>query len=88
MKGKCGNTPSILVFTTIFVKQPESFQISLCIAKHGKPLSDRDFIEMAILYVSKSLFHEFPNKVKIMQHVSEMPLSRNPVKDARPAHGE
>ncbi|MEE6512968.1 hypothetical protein FKM82_020363 [Ascaphus truei] len=58
-----------------------SFEISLCIAKHGKPLSDGDFIKTAMLAVSNSLFHDFPNKDKIKQRISEMPLSRNTVKD-------
>ncbi|XP_005409605.1 PREDICTED: general transcription factor II-I repeat domain-containing protein 2A-like [Chinchilla lanigera] len=58
-----------------------SFQISLCIAKHGKPFSDGDFIKMAMLAGSNSLFHDFPNKDKIMQRISEMPLSRNAIKD-------
>ncbi|XP_004873385.1 general transcription factor II-I repeat domain-containing protein 2A-like isoform X2 [Heterocephalus glaber] len=58
-----------------------SFQISLCIAKHGKPLSDGDFIKMAMLSGSDSLFHDFPNKDKIIQRISDMPLSRNTVKD-------
>ncbi|MEE6511708.1 hypothetical protein FKM82_018407 [Ascaphus truei] len=58
-----------------------SFEISLCIAKHGKPLSDGDFIKTAMLAVCNSLFHDFPNKDKIKQRISEMPLSRNTVKD-------
>ncbi|MEE6518924.1 hypothetical protein FKM82_030246 [Ascaphus truei] len=58
-----------------------SFEISLCIAKHGKPLSDGDFIKTAMLAVSNSLFHDFPNKDKIKQRISEMPLSRNTFKD-------
>ncbi|XP_012928620.1 protein FAM200A-like isoform X1 [Heterocephalus glaber] len=58
-----------------------SFQISLSIVKHGKPLSDGDFIKMAMLSGSNSLFHDFPNKDEIKQRISEMPLSRNTVKD-------
>ncbi|XP_026538860.1 general transcription factor II-I repeat domain-containing protein 2A-like [Notechis scutatus] len=58
-----------------------SFQISLCIAKHGKPLCDGDIIKTAMLSVSNSLFHDFPNKDKIIQRISEMPLSRSTVKD-------
>ncbi|KAM3848206.1 general transcription factor II-I repeat domain-containing protein 2A-like [Vipera latastei] len=58
-----------------------SFKISLCIAKHGKPLSDGDIIRTAMLSGSDSLFHDFPNKDKIIQRISEMPLSRNTVKD-------
>ena len=58
-----------------------SFQISLCIAKHGKPLSDGDFLKTAMLAGSNSLFNDFPNKDKIIQRLSEIPLSRNTVKD-------
>ncbi|KAM5138157.1 general transcription factor II-I repeat domain-containing protein 2A-like [Mantella aurantiaca] len=58
-----------------------SFQISLCIAKYGKSHSDRDVIKKAMLSASNSLFHDFQNKDKIIQRISEMPLSRNTVKD-------
>ncbi|XP_034277662.1 uncharacterized protein LOC117668096 isoform X2 [Pantherophis guttatus] len=58
-----------------------SFQISLCIAKHCKPLSDGDIIKTAMLSKCNSLFHDFPNRDKIIKRISEMPLSRNTVKD-------
>ncbi|XP_058026529.1 general transcription factor II-I repeat domain-containing protein 2-like [Ahaetulla prasina] len=58
-----------------------SFQISLCIAKHGKPLSDGDIIKTAMLSRCNSLFHDFPNRDKILKRISEVPLSRNTVKD-------
>ncbi|XP_070614862.1 general transcription factor II-I repeat domain-containing protein 2A-like [Erythrolamprus reginae] len=58
-----------------------SFQISPCLAKQGKPLSNEDIIEMAMLSGSNSLFHDFPNKDKIIQRISEVSLSRNDVKD-------
>ena len=58
-----------------------SFQISLCLAKHGKPLSDGDIINTAMLSGSNSLFHDLLNKDKIIQQISEIPLSRNTVKD-------
>ncbi|XP_071969601.1 general transcription factor II-I repeat domain-containing protein 2-like [Engystomops pustulosus] len=53
----------------------------LCIAKHGKPLSDGEIVKEALLSGSNSLFHDFQNKDKISQRISEMPLSRNTVKD-------
>lgn len=58
-----------------------SFQISLCLAKHGKPLSDGDLIKEVMLSGSNSLFHDFQNKDKIKQRIAEIPLSRNTVKD-------
>ena len=58
-----------------------SFQISLCIAKHGKPLSDCDIVKEAMLSGYNSLFHDFPNKDKIIQHISEQQPTRNTVKD-------
>ncbi|XP_072006342.1 general transcription factor II-I repeat domain-containing protein 2-like [Engystomops pustulosus] len=58
-----------------------SFKMSLCIAKHGKPLSDGEIVKEALLSGSNSLFHDFQNKDKISQRISEMPLSRNTVKD-------
>ncbi|XP_060548259.1 general transcription factor II-I repeat domain-containing protein 2A-like [Pantherophis guttatus] len=59
----------------------DSFQISHCVAKHGKPLSDGDIIKMAMLSGSNALFHDFPNKDKIIRRISETPLSRKTVKD-------
>jgi len=56
-----------------------SSQKSLCPAKHGKPLSDGDIIITAVLSVSNSLFHDLPNKDKIIRQISKMPLSRNTV---------
>ncbi|XP_070599696.1 general transcription factor II-I repeat domain-containing protein 2A-like [Erythrolamprus reginae] len=58
-----------------------SFQISLCIAKHGKTLSYGDIIKTTVLSGSNSLFHDFPNKNKIIKRIFEMPLSRNTIKD-------
>ncbi|KAM4048853.1 general transcription factor II-I repeat domain-containing protein 2-like [Anomaloglossus baeobatrachus] len=58
-----------------------SFQMSLVLAKHGKPFSDGEIIKAAMLSGSNSLFHDLPNKDKISQRISEMPLSRNTVKD-------
>ena len=58
-----------------------SFQFSLCIAKHDKSLSDGDFVKTAILTGSDCLFYDFLNKHKILQRISEIPFSRNTVKD-------
>ncbi|XP_058027186.1 general transcription factor II-I repeat domain-containing protein 2-like [Ahaetulla prasina] len=58
-----------------------SFQISLCIAKHGKSLSDGDIIKTALLSGCDSLFHDFPNKDKIIRRIFEMPLGRDTVED-------
>ena len=58
-----------------------SFHFSLCIAKFGKPLSDGDFIKTAMLTGSDFLFDNFSNKHEILQRISEIPLSRNTVKD-------
>ena len=69
-----------------FISKPNhlmyaSFQFLLCIAKHGKSLSDGDFIKSAMLAGSDSLFHNFSNRHVILQRISELPLSRNTVKD-------
>ncbi|XP_070622950.1 general transcription factor II-I repeat domain-containing protein 2A-like [Erythrolamprus reginae] len=61
-----------------FVKS--SFQMSLRMAKHNK-LSDGDILKTAMLSASDHLFHDFPNKDKIIQRISEMPVSRNIVED-------
>ena len=69
-----------------FISKPNhlmyaSIQFSLCIAKHGKSLSDGDFIKSAMLAGSDSLFHDFSNRHEILQRISELPLTRNTVKD-------
>ena len=69
-----------------FISKPNhltnaSFQFSLCIAKHVKSLSDGDFIKTAMLIGSDSLFYNFSNRHDILQRISELPLSRNTVKD-------
>ena len=69
-----------------FISKPNhltyaSFQFSLCIAKHGKSLSDGDFIKSAMLAGSDSLFHDFSNRHEILQRISEQPLSKNTAKD-------
>ena len=58
-----------------------SFYFSLCIAKHGKSVSDWDFIKTALLTGSDSLFYDFSNKHEILKRISEIPLSRNTVKN-------
>ena len=58
-----------------------TFQFSLCMAKHGKSFSDGGIVKEAILSGCNFLFPNFPNKGKIIQRISEMPLSRNTVKD-------
>ncbi|XP_076324223.1 general transcription factor II-I repeat domain-containing protein 2A-like [Tachypleus tridentatus] len=70
----------------IFLSKPNrltkaSFQISLCIAKHGKSLSDRDFTKTTMLAGSDSLFSDFSNKREILQRICVVALSRNIVKD-------
>ena len=42
-----------------------SFQMSLCIAKHGKPHSDGDFLKAAILAGSNSLLMIFQTRIKL-----------------------
>jgi hypothetical protein len=58
-----------------------SFHLSCCIAQHGKPLSDGDFLKAAFLVMSDTLFEDFPNKQQIVNRIEEMPASRNTVKD-------
>lgn len=58
-----------------------SFHLSYCIAKHGKPLSDGEFLKESFLLCSDSLFGDFENKNSIIKRIQELPLSRNTVKD-------
>ena len=58
-----------------------TIQIFLCMAKHGMPLSHCDIVKEVMLCGCNFLFHDFPNKGKIIQRNSEMPLTRKTVED-------
>ncbi|KAG7171957.1 ZBED8-like 1, partial [Homarus americanus] len=57
------------------------FEISKIIALHGKPLGDGEYIKESWLECSHFLFNGFPEKEKIIQHIKDLPVSRNTVKD-------
>ena len=58
-----------------------SFSVTKCIVKHGKPLSDGEYLKEAFLACSESLFEGFVNKDKILQRIKNVSLSRNTIKD-------
>ena len=60
---------SFKVFTTAKDHGTEaSYRIAYCIAKHGKPFTDGEFIKEAFLSCSDALFESLPNKVTNQGH--------------------
>lgn len=58
-----------------------SFSVSHCIAQHGKPLSDGEYLKEVFVEASNILFHDFTNKNEIIKRINDLPVSRNTVKD-------
>ncbi|KAL4153158.1 hypothetical protein QTP88_000991 [Uroleucon formosanum] len=58
-----------------------SFSVSHCIAQHGKPLSDGEYLKEVFVKASNILFHDFTNKNEIIKRINNLPVSRNTVKD-------
>lgn len=58
-----------------------SFQVANCIARHGKPLSEGEFVKQAFLECSATLFADFKEKDLIIKRINELPISRNTIKD-------
>ncbi|KAK1340738.1 hypothetical protein QTO34_017130 [Cnephaeus nilssonii] len=58
-----------------------SLSIAHSIAQHGKALSEGEFIKETLLRCAPVLFHGMQNKDAIIKRISELPLSRNIIKD-------
>ncbi|KAK1345457.1 LOW QUALITY PROTEIN: hypothetical protein QTO34_007914 [Cnephaeus nilssonii] len=58
-----------------------SLSIAHSIAQHGKVLSEGEFIKETLLRCAPVLFHDMQNKDSIIKRISELPLSRNIIKD-------
>ncbi|KAM4026769.1 general transcription factor II-I repeat domain-containing protein 2A-like [Anomaloglossus baeobatrachus] len=58
-----------------------SLSIAHSIAQHGKALSEGEFIKETLLRCALVLFHDMQNKDAIIKRISELPLSRNIIKD-------
>ncbi|KAK1339027.1 hypothetical protein QTO34_019699 [Cnephaeus nilssonii] len=58
-----------------------SLSIAHSIAQHGKVLSEGEFIKETLLRCAPVLFHDMQNKDAIIKRISELPLSRNIIKD-------
>ncbi|XP_050730475.1 general transcription factor II-I repeat domain-containing protein 2-like isoform X3 [Eriocheir sinensis] len=56
-----------------------SYKLALCIAKHGKPFTDGDFIKAAFLECSEVLFDGISNKHMIISRIKDMPVSARTV---------
>jgi hypothetical protein len=56
-----------------------SYEIASCIAKHGKPFSDGDFLKDAFISCSNVLFNDLPNKNTIMSRIKDVPTSSRTV---------
>ncbi|GFX06448.1 general transcription factor II-I repeat domain-containing protein 2A [Trichonephila clavipes] len=59
-----------------------SYSAANAIAWHGKPFQEGEFLKEAWLACAPSLFDNFDNKDKIIQHIKYVPLSRNTMKDS------
>lgn len=57
-----------------------SFSVSHCIAQHGKPVSDGEYIKEVFLITSNTLFQDFANKNEVIKRIQDLPISRNTVK--------
>lgn len=57
-----------------------SFEVSKIIAKHGKLVSDGDYIKEGWLECASYLFEDFKNKDKVIQRIKDLPISRNTLK--------
>lgn len=57
-----------------------SYHVAYCVAKHGKPISEGDFVKEVFLACTDTLFEDFPNKDQIRSRILEMPISRNTIK--------
>jgi len=58
-----------------------NFSVSHCIAQHGKPLSDGEYLKEVFVKASNILFQDFTNKNHIIKRINDLPVSRNTVKD-------
>lgn len=58
-----------------------SYCIAHSIAQHEKVLSDGEFIKETFLRCAPALLHDMKNKDDIIKRISELPLSRNTIKD-------
>lgn len=58
-----------------------SFVAAQEIVKHGKPLTDGEYIKDTFIAISEHLFADFKNKSEIVQKIKDMPLSAKTVKD-------
>lgn len=56
-----------------------SYKVALCIAKHGKPFTDGDYIKEAFLDCSEMLFDGISNKNIIISKIKDMPVSARTV---------
>nr|XP_054590733.1 SCAN domain-containing protein 3-like [Nothobranchius furzeri] len=67
---------TLKVFTATKHRGTEaSFRIAHCIAKHGKPFTDGNFIKEAFLCTSDVLFDGLPNKDTIKARIQDIPAS-------------
>ncbi|CAL1531256.1 unnamed protein product [Lymnaea stagnalis] len=58
-----------------------SFCIAHSIAQHGKALNEGEFIKETLLKCAPLLFQDMINKDAIIQRISDLPVSRNTIKD-------
>ncbi|XP_062887396.1 general transcription factor II-I repeat domain-containing protein 2A-like isoform X1 [Mobula hypostoma] len=58
-----------------------SFEVSKVIVKHGKPLSDGEYVKESWLECAPFLFNGFLEKEKIIQRIKGLPVSSNTIEE-------
>ena len=66
---------NVLKTTSKYNATEASYKLALCIAKHGKPFTDGNFIKAAFLECSEVLFDGISNKDMIISRIKDMPVS-------------
>uniref|UniRef100_A0A3B1J491 SPIN-DOC-like zinc-finger domain-containing protein n=1 Tax=Astyanax mexicanus TaxID=7994 RepID=A0A3B1J491_ASTMX len=56
-----------------------SYNLASCIAKHGKPFTDGEYVKEAFLSCAETLFDDLPNKDTIKTRIKDMPTSARTV---------
>ncbi|KAG9259865.1 general transcription factor II-I repeat domain-containing protein 2-like [Astyanax mexicanus] len=56
-----------------------SYNLASCIAKHGKPFTDGEYVKEAFLSCAETLFDDLPNKDTVKTRIKDMPTSARTV---------
>lgn len=71
---------SLRIFTRLKnIASEASYRLAHCIAKHGKPFTDGEYIKDAFLSSAEVLFDGLPNKENIILRIKDIPMSARTV---------